>query len=73
MQDTKKFNYFFSIEDNISLIYREIKKITYKTIFAKILKYINYTNKIMRKFVDNALEQIHLLFERYFQEKIQLI
>jgi len=54
IQDTKDFNYFFLIEDDVLLIYREIKKVIYKTIFDKISKYISYTNKIMRKLVNNA-------------------
>jgi len=71
MQNTKDFNYFSSIKDNVLLIYREIRRATYKTIFNKILEYIDYTNKIMRKLIDDALKQIHLLFERCLQERIQ--
>jgi len=56
MQDTKDFNYFFSIKDDVLLIYREIKRIIYKTTFDKISKYTNYTNKIMRKLINNALK-----------------
>jgi len=56
MQDTKDFNYFSLIKDNVSLIYREIKRIMYKTTFNKISRYTNYINKIMRKLVNNALK-----------------
>ncbi len=66
MQDTKDFNYFFSIEDNISLTYCEIKRVKYKAIFDKILRYTSYTNKVMRKLINNASKQIRFLFERYF-------
>jgi len=66
MQNTKNFDYFFLIKDSVSLIYREIKKTIYKMIFDKISKYTNYTNRIMRKLVDDASKQIRLLFERYF-------
>jgi len=65
MQDIKDFDYFFSIKDDVLLIYRKIKKVTYKTIFDKISRYIDYTNKTIRKFVNNVLKQIRLLFERY--------
>jgi len=65
MQDIKDFNYFSSIKDNVLLTYREIKRVTYKTTFNKTLKYTNYTNRVMRKFVNNALKQIRSLFERY--------
>jgi len=54
MQNTKSFDCFFSIKNDVSLIYCEIKKVTYKTIFNKISKYIDYINKIMRKFVNDA-------------------
>jgi len=56
MQDIEDFDYLSSIKDNALLIYREIRKIIYKTILNKTLKYTNYTNRIMRKFVDNALK-----------------
>jgi len=72
MQNIENFNYFFSIEDKVSLIYREIKKVTYKIILNKISRYIDYINKIMRKLVNNALKQIHLLFKKCLQKKIQL-
>jgi len=65
MQDIEDFNYFSLIEDNVSLIYCEIKRATHKAIFDKTLKYIDYTNRVMRKFVNNALKQIRFLFERY--------
>jgi len=65
MQDIEDFDYFFLIEDDVSLIYREIKRVTYKATLNKILKYTNYTNKVMCKFVNNTLKQIHFLFEKY--------
>jgi len=66
MQDTKDFNYFFLIKDNILLTYCEIKRVTHKATFNKTLEYTSYTNKVMRKFINNALKQIRSLFERYF-------
>jgi len=65
MQNTKDFNYLFLIKDNVLLIYRKIKKAMYKAISNKTLTYTSYINKVMRKFVNNALKQIRFLFERY--------
>jgi len=73
MQDIEDFNYFFLIKNNVLLIHREIKKVIYKTTFDKISRYIDYTSKIIRKFVNNASKQIYLLFGKCLQEKIQLI
>jgi len=72
MQDTKNFNYFFSIKDDVLLIYREIKRVTHKAILNKTLKDTNYINKVIRKLVNNALKQIRFLFKKYLQKKIQL-
>jgi len=71
MQNTKDFNYFSSIEDDALLIHREIKRVTHKAIFNKTSKHTSYTNRIIRKFVNNALKQICFLFKRYLQEEIQ--
>jgi len=54
MQNTKDFNYFSLIKDDVSLIHCEIKRVTHKAIFDKTLKHTNYTNKVMRKFINNA-------------------
>jgi len=66
MQNTKDFNYLFLIKDNVLLIYCEIKRVTYKTTFNKTSKYIDYTNKVIYKFVNNVSKQIRFLFKRYF-------
>jgi len=65
MQDIENFDYLLFIKDNILLIYWETKKAIYKIVFNKNLKYISYINKIIRKFINNTLKQIYLLFERY--------
>jgi len=65
MQNTKDFDYYFLIEDNILLTHCEIKRVTHKTTFNKTLEYTNYTNKVMRKLINNASKQIRFLFERY--------
>jgi len=44
----------------------------YKTILNKTSKYINYTNKVMRKLINNALKQIRFLFKKYLQKKYNL-
>jgi len=65
MQDTKDFNYFSSIKDNNLLIHCKIKKIMHKATLNKTSKHTSYTNKIMRKLVNNLLKQIRFLFKRY--------
>jgi len=66
MQNIEDFDYYFSIKDDILLIYREIKRVTRKVIFNKTLKHTSYTNRVMRKLVNNASKQIRFLFKRYF-------
>jgi len=72
MLNTINFKYSLLIKDDISLMHREIKRVIYKATFDKMLKYMRYINRIMRKLVNNASEQIHFLFERCLQKKIQL-
>ncbi len=71
MQNTESFEYLLLVNNKFSLIYREIRKIIYKITSDKISEQINYTNRIIRRLIDNASEQIYLLFERYFRENIQ--
>ena len=71
MKNVENFNYLSSIDDDVSLSFREIKQITYKTTFDKTLEQINYINKIIRMLVDDAFEQIRSLFEKCIQKKIQ--
>lgn len=73
MHSMKDFEYLFSIENDASLTHREIKWIAYKITLNKTSKYTKYMNRIMRKFINNALKQIRSLFEKCFQKKIQLI
>jgi len=56
MLNTKDFEYSFLIENDISLMHRKIKRVIYKAMLNKTSKYTEYTNKIMRKLVDNASE-----------------
>jgi hypothetical protein len=72
MQNTESFEYLLLVNNKFSLIYREIRKIIYKITSDKISEQINYTNRIIRRLINNASEQIYLLFERYFRENIQL-
>ena len=71
MNDIENFDYSLSIKTNVSLTNREIKRVTYKTTSNKISKHIDYTNKVMRKLVDDASKQMRSLFEKCFQKRIQ--
>ncbi len=72
MLNTIDFEYSLSIEDDASLMHRKIKRIIYKVTFDKTSRYIRYINKIMRRLVNDMSEQIHSLFERCLQKRIQL-
>ncbi len=71
MLNTINFEYLLLIEDDVSLIHHEIKRVIYKATSDKILKHTKYINKIMHRLVDNTSEQIHSLFERCLQKRIQ--
>jgi len=71
MLNIKDFKYSFSIKNDISLIHCKIKRVIYKMMFNKALKYTEYINRIMRRLVDDASEQICFLFERCLQKRIQ--
>ena len=71
MLNTIDFKYSFLIEDDVSLMHHKIKRVVYKATSDKMLKYMRYTNRIMRKLVDDTLEQIRSLFERCLQKRIQ--
>ena len=66
MNDIENFDYLLSIETNVSLTNREIKWIIYKTILNKTSKHIDYTNKVIRKLIDDASKQMRSLFEKCF-------
>jgi len=65
------FKYSLLIKDDASLIHHEIKRVIYKATSDKTLKHTKYTNKIMHRLIDNTSEQIHSLFERCLQKRIQ--
>ncbi len=48
------FKYSFLIKDDALLMHHKIKRIIYKMTFDKMLKHMKYTNKIMRKLIDNT-------------------
>ncbi len=54
MLNTIDFKYSLSIENDVLLMHHEIKKVIYKATFNKMLKHTRYTNRIMRKLVDDA-------------------
>ncbi len=70
--NTEDFKYSLLIENDASLIHHKIKRVIYKMMLNKTLKYTKYINKIMRRLVDNMSEQIHSFFERCLQKRIQL-
>ncbi len=71
MLNTENFKYSFLIENDILLTHCKIKKVTYKMMLNKTLRHTEYINKIMRRLVDSTSEQIHSLFERCLQKRIQ--
>jgi len=71
MLNTEDFEYSLSIENDVSLMHHKIKRIIYKMMLNKTSKHTEYINRIMRRFVDDTSEQIHSLFERCLQKKIQ--
>ena len=71
MLNIKDFKYSFLIENDASLMHHKIKRVIYKMMCNKISRYTEYINKIMRRLVDDVSEQIHFLFEKYLQKRIQ--
>ncbi len=71
MLNTEDFKYSLLIKNDVSLMHHKIKRVIYKMTLNKTLKHTEYTNKIMRRLVDDMSEQIHSLFERCLQKKIQ--
>jgi len=62
--NTIDFKYSLSIENDASLMHHKIKKVIYKVTSDKTSRHTKYINKIMRRLVDNTLEQICSFFER---------
>ncbi len=56
MLNTIDFKYLLSIEDDVLLMHHKIKRVIYKVISDKTSRHTRYTNKIMRRLVDNASE-----------------
>ncbi len=71
MLNTEDFKYLLLIENDASLMHHKIKKVIYKMMLNKTSRHTEYINKIMRRLVDDVSEQIHFLFKRCLQEKIQ--
>ncbi len=72
MLNTENFKYLLLIENDTSLMHCKIKRVIYKTMLNKTSKHTEYINKIMRKLVNDMLKQIHSLFEKCLQKRIQL-
>ena len=71
MLNTENFKYLLSIENNVSLMHRKIKRVIYKIMLNKTSRHTKYINKIMRRLVNDTSEQIRSLFERCLQKRIQ--
>ncbi len=71
MLNTEDFKYSFSIKNDASLMHCKIKRVIYKMMLNKTLKHTEYINRIMRRLVEDASEQIRSLFEKCLQKKIQ--
>jgi len=71
MLNTIDFKYSLSIEDDALLIHCKIKRVIYKVTFNKTLKHMRYINRIMRRLINDTSKQIHFLFERCLQKRIQ--
>jgi len=56
MLNTENFKYSFLIENDVLLTHCKIKRIIYKTMLNKTLKYTEYINRIMCRLVDNTLK-----------------
>ena len=56
MLNTEDFKYLLSIKNDASLMHHKIKRVIYKMILKKTLKYTKYINRIMRRLVDNTSE-----------------
>jgi len=56
MLNTIDFKYLLLIEDDVLLMHHKIKRVIYKVISDKTSRHTRYTNKIMRRLVDNASE-----------------
>jgi len=65
------FKYSLLIENDALLMHHEIKRVIYKATSDKMLKHMKYINRIMRRLINDTSEQIHSLFERCLQKKIQ--
>ncbi len=56
MLNTEDFKYSFLIEDDTLLMHCKIKRVIYKMISDKTLKYIKYMNKVMCRLVNDMSE-----------------
>jgi len=56
MLNTEDFKYSLLIENDALLIHCKIKKVIYKMMFNKTLKHTKYTNRIMRRLIEDTLK-----------------
>ncbi len=56
MLNTENFKYLLSIENDVSLMHRKIKRVIYKMMLNKTSRHTEYINKIMRRLVNDTSE-----------------
>ena len=71
MKNFGKFNYFLSIDDETSMIRREIIKIIHKINSNKKFEINEIINKMLRQLVRIIVKQIHFFFDKCIKKKIQ--
>ena len=71
MKNVEKFDYFLSIDDEMSMSHREIMKIIHKINLNKIFEINKIINKALRQLARVIIKQIHFFFNKYIKKKIQ--
>ncbi len=54
--NTIDFKYSLSIDNDVSLIHRKIKRVIYKATSDKMSRHTKYINKIMRRLINDTSE-----------------
>ena len=70
MNDVENFIYSTFVKKNNLITKKEIKKTIYKTIFNKISRINEITNRALRQLTRIALSQITFLFAKYIQKNV---
>ena len=70
MKNVRKFDYFLSIDDETSIIHREIIKIIHKINLNKTFKINEIINKVLQQFIRIVIKQIRFFFNKCIKKKI---